>query len=70
MVREIEMLCYSFFEHGVGLLLQDTKTWQVRWRPILVVKAGKIEAFMTSKRFVCDNLDTVVNQSINNEKRV
>jgi hypothetical protein len=60
MFRVVEMFGDSFFEHGVGLLFQDTETWQIgRW-PILLVKAGKIEAFMTGKRFVRDDLDVRV----------
>src|ERR1700691_5866994 len=54
--RVMEVLCDSFFEHGVGLLLQDTETWQFGWWPILLVKTCEIKTFMMSKRFICNDL--------------
>jgi len=56
----VEVLSDSFFEHAVGLLFQDTETWQVGWWPVLLVKTCEIKAFMTSKGLVRNDLDVLV----------
>lgn len=53
------MLRNSCFESRVCFLLQDTETWQFGWRPVLLVEAGEIKAFMASEGFVGDNLELV-----------
>jgi hypothetical protein len=60
MLRVVEVFGDTFFEHGIGLLFQNTETWQVGRRPVLLVEACEIKAFMTSKRFVRDDLNVVI----------
>ena len=50
------MLGNTVFEDAVSFLLQDTETRKIGWWPVLLIECGKIEAFMASECFICDDL--------------
>jgi hypothetical protein len=55
-IQVVEMARNTVLESSVGLGLENTEAWQIRWRPVLLVKGGKVEAFMARESIVCDNL--------------
>lgn len=58
----VEVLRHSRLERTIRLILQHSEGWQIGWRPVLLIKACEVEAFVLRKRLIRDNLWHRVNK--------
>lgn len=55
-IQVVEMASNTILESSIGLGLEDSEAWEIRWRPVLLIKGGEIEAFVAGESIVRDNL--------------